>query len=448
MTFDMNRAHDLLARAKRLGATSADLLFAEGEAFTASVRLGQVEKIKDAREKVVGLRIFVGYRQAMSATSDLADASLDGLIEDTLAMARVTADDPDAGLPEREEFRLDLPDLGLWEPEPVDLTLDRRIDLARETEAAALSSDARLTNSDGAEFGSSSSRILFANSHGFRGEYAGATYGLSVVPIAAENGSMQRDHWYSVKRRFALLDSPESIGKEAARRTLRRLGARRVKTQRVPVVFDPEVSAGLIGQLAGAVSGYAIYKGASFLVDRLGEAIAAPGVTIVDDGTIPAGLGSKPFDGEGLPTRRTVVVENGVLKSYLLDTYSARKLKLHSTGNATRGPADAPTVSPTNFYLEAGAVSPEEIVREIPDGFYVTELIGFGVNLVNGDYSRGAVGLWISGGELAFPVEEVTIAGNLKEMLGSITRIGNDLVFRGRIAAPTIRIDGLTVAGA
>ena len=187
MTFDMNRAHYLLARAKRLGATSADLLFAEGEAFTASVRLGQVEKIKDAREKVVGMRIFVGRRQAMSATSDLADASLDGLVEDTLAMARVTADDPDAGLPEREEFRLDLPDLGLWEPEPVDLTLDRRIDLARETEAAALSSDARLTNSDGAEFGSSSSRILFANSHGFRGEYAGATYGLSVVPIAAEN---------------------------------------------------------------------------------------------------------------------------------------------------------------------------------------------------------------------------------------------------------------------
>ncbi len=448
MTFDMNRAHDLLARAKRLGASAADILFAEGEAFTASVRLGRTEKIKDAREKVVGMRIFAGRRQAMSATSDLAEASLDGLVEDTLAMARVTADDPDAGLPEREEFRLDLPDLGLWEPEPVGLTLDRRIDLARETEAAALSSDARLTNSDGADFGSSSSRMLFANSHGFRGEYAGATYGLSVAPIAAENGSMQRDHWYSVKRRFSLLDSPESIGKEAARRTLRRLGARRVGTQRVPVVFDPEVSAGLIGHVAGAASGYAIYKGASFLVDRLGEAIAAPGVTIVDDGTIPAGLGSKPFDGEGLPTRRTVVVENGVLKSYLLDTYSARKLSLGSTGNATRGPADAPTVSPTNFYLEAGTASPEEIVREIPDGFYVTELIGFGVNLVNGDYSRGAVGLWISGGEIAFPVEEVTIAGNLREMLGSITRIGNDLVFRGRIAAPTIRIDGLTVAGA
>lgn len=447
MTFDMNRAHDLLARAKRLGASAADLLFAEGEAFTASVRLGQVEKIKDAREKVVGLRIFVGRRQAMSATSDLTEASLDGLVGDTLARARVTADDPDAGLPEREDFRLDLPDLGLWEPEPVDLTLDRRIDLARETEAAALSADPRLSNSDGAEFESSSSSILFANSHGFRGEYAGTAYGLSAAPIAVENGAMQRDHWYSVKRRFALLDSPDSIGKEAARRTLRRLGARRIKTQRVPVVFDPEVSAGLIGQLAGAASGYAIYKGASFLVDRLGEEIAAPGVTIVDDGTIPAGLGSKPFDGEGLPARRTVVVENGVLKSYLLDTYSARKLSLRSTGNATRGPADAPTVSPTNFFLEAGAVSPEEIIREIQEGLYVTELIGFGVNLVNGDYSRGAAGLWISGGELAFPVEEVTIAGNLKEMFKSIGRIGSDLVLRGRIAAPTIRIDGMTVAG-
>jgi PmbA protein len=244
-----------------------------------------------------------------------------------------------------------------------------------------------------------------------------------------------------------LLDPPDTIGREAGRRTVRRLGARKVSTCRVPIVFDSEMAGSFLGNLCSAVNGYAIYKGASYLIGRLGEQIAAASVTIMDDGRITGGLGSKPFDGEGLPTRKTVVVERGVLKSYLLDTYAARKLKLSSTGNASRSVGEAPSAGATNFYLVPGAVSPEQIIGSVKRGLYVTELIGFGINMVTGDYSRGAVGFWIENGELAYPVEEITIAGNLKDMFLGVEMIGNDLVFRGRVASPTVKINEMTVAG-
>jgi PmbA protein len=289
---------------------------------------------------------------------------------------------------------------------------------------------------------------VLANSHGFVGEYSRSYCSVSAVPVAQdENGNMQRDYWYSVARTLKKLQAPEEVGRIAAERTVRRLGARKVKTARVPIVFDPQTARSLLDTIFNAVTGDAIYRHSSFLTDKLGEAIAGENITVVDDGTMVGGFGSSPFDGEGVPTQRTVVIERGVLKSYLLNTYAARKLGLKSTGNAARGLAGTPGIGAGNFFLEKGDKSPQQIVKGIKSGLYVTEFLGFGVNLVTGDYSRGASGLWIENGELAYPVEEITVAGNLKEMLRNITEIGDDLEFRGSIAAPTLRLDGMTVAG-
>jgi PmbA protein len=258
---------------------------------------------------------------------------------------------------------------------------------------------------------------------------------------------MQRDGWYSVQRRLRNLETPEAIGREAARRALRRLGARKVPTQQTPVVFDPDMAASLLRTICGAVAGSAIYRSASFLTGRLGQQVAATDLTIVDDGRMAGKLGTRPFDGEGLPTRRTAIIQNGVLVSYLLDTYTGRKLGMASTGNASRSLGQPPTVAPTNCHIVPGPYPPEQIVRSVDRGLYVTELIGFGVNLVTGDYSRGAVGIWIENGELTRPVEEITIAGNLKDMLQQIEMIGNDLEWRGSVVAPTLKIARMTVAG-
>jgi PmbA protein len=258
---------------------------------------------------------------------------------------------------------------------------------------------------------------------------------------------MQRDFWYSVANTLSKLESPEQVGKVAAERTLRRLGARKAKTAHVPIVFDPMVARSIIEHIFEGVNGDSVYRGASFLAGKLGEKIAGDNVSVIDDGTLRGGFGTSPFDGEGVPTRRTVVIENGVLKSYLLNTYTAKKLGLQTTGNASRGLAGTPGIGPGNYFLEPGKKTPQELIAEIKEGLYVTEFLGHGANLVTGDYSRGASGLWISGGELSYPVEEITVAGNLKEMFFNISEIANDLEFRGSVAAPTIRIDGLTVGG-
>jgi PmbA protein len=258
---------------------------------------------------------------------------------------------------------------------------------------------------------------------------------------------MQRDYWFSVARSLNLLESPEEVGKIAAHRALRRLGARKVKTQHVPVIFDPLVATSILEHIFEGVNGDSVYRGASFLAGKLGQSIASPKVTVIDDGTMKGGFGTSPFDGEGVPTRRTMVIDKGVLTSYLLNTYSAKKLGLQTTGNASRGLAGTPGIGPGNYFLQPGNKTPQQLIAEVKDGLYVTEFLGMGVNLVTGDYSRGASGLWISGGELAYPVEEITVAGNLKEMFMNISEVGNDLEFRGAVAAPTIRIDGLTVGG-
>jgi len=437
---------DVLARARARGATEADGFLIEEQHFSASVRLGQVDTVKHAREQRLSLRVFAGKASAAASTSDLSRASLERVVDEATALARVTAEDPHAGLPDPAGLIATVPDLELEEQGGEDLAPEAKIELARRAEAAALQSDPRITNSEGAEYWDRRARYVYATSHGFVGGYATTSYGLSVSPVASANGEMQRDYWYSAARRRGALEDPAAIGRTAARRALRRLGGRKVKTTEVPVVFDPDTAASLVRSIAGAASGPSLYRRASFLVDRLGKQIAAPAVTIVDDGLIPRALGSRPFDGEGLATRSTVLVGEGVLESYLLDSYSARKLGLHSTHHASRDGAGV-GVSTTNLMLKAGVSSPEELIRSVKNGLYVTELIGFGVNGVTGDYSRGAVGLWIDNGELAYPVDEVTVAGNLLAMFAAIEGIGNDLVLRDRTVAPTLLIGRMVVAG-
>ena len=440
-------AQMLLEAAQRHGATAADVVAAEGDSLEAGVRLGEIEKVKQARQKHLGLRVFIDDRSAVTSSADFARDALEQLAADTCALARVIAADEFSGLPNASELAQMIPDMDLYDPEVGLITAERALASAQEAEQAALAADARVTNSEGAGFNSSSARIVYASTLGFVGEYRHSNVSLSVVPVASEDGSMQRDYWYSVQRKLARLEAPAAIGRTAAERAVRRLRARRVQTCEVPVIFDPETASGLIHHLAGALSGYSLYKGTSFLLDKLGQRIAPEAVTIVDDGTIRGGLGSKPFDGEGLPTRRTVVVDRGVLVSYLFDTYSERKLNSRSTGNASRSVGDAPRVAPTNFVLQPGTTAPQDIIRSVARGLYVTELIGFGVNPVTGDYSRGAVGQWIENGEFAYPVEEITIAGNLLEMYEAIEVVGSDLEYRHSIVAPTVKIARMTVAG-
>jgi PmbA protein len=437
----------VLNRAKEMGATEADLLIAEGDSVSVQIRLSQVDRLSKAREKILGLRVFFGKKSASSSTSDFTEASLDRLVQDTCRLAQAVVEDPSSGLPPPDQMATDYPDLDLKDTRR--LNVEEEIDLARRTEQAALSEDSRITNSEGAECSAGYGSILLANSHGFTGSYASSSYSLSMSPIALDKngGGMQRDYWYSVKRKFHQLESPEHVGQEAARRAVRRLGSQPFLTQEIPVVFDPETAKSLLSHLASAVSGYSLYKGASFLMGQLGQSIASDAVTIIDDGRLPGGLGTRPFDGEGLPTRNTMVIDKGLLTNYLLDTYSGRKLGMASTGNASRSVGENPTVGATNLYLSPGSFSPEDILKSMKRGLLVTELIGFGVNLVTGDYSRGAVGFWIENGEIIHPVEEITIAGNLKHMLKDIEMVGNDLEFRGRLASPTIKIRKMMVAG-
>jgi len=447
-------AADVVSLAMKAGATDAEAVVREGDEFSVNVRMGQVETLKESGSRGLGLRVFLCTRSASASTSDLTLDGIRQLVEGAMALAKVTEEDPFTGLPETAEFGSLPGDLHLYYEDVYSLEGPERIEWARRAEAAALAADPRITNSDGGGFDAATGRKVLANSRGFVGAYRNSYAGVSVAPLAMDaNGQMQRDGWWSSARRLADLDTPESIGQEAARRTLRRLGARRVSTQRVPIVFAPEVARSLIGSVFEAASGDAIWRSASFLAGRLGSQIAAENLTIIDDNTMllpngAGGFGTSPFDGEGLPARRTVVVEAGVLRTYLLNTYSARKLGMQSTHTASRGLAGTPGIGCGNLYLEPGTLTPDQIIGDVPAGLYVTSLMGFGVNVVTGDYSRGATGLWIENGQLTHAVEEVTIAGNLAEMLKNVTAIGNDLVFRGAIASPTLRIDGMTIAGA
>jgi PmbA protein len=450
-------ASDVLSKALKAGATDAEAVVYEGDEFSALVHLGQVETLKESGSRAVGLRVFIGQHTASTSSSDLSPESIARLVDGAISLAKITSEDPFAGLPEPHEFGQIEEDLHLYFDDVNEMPPAERIEIARRTEAAAFAYDTRIQNSRGGDFDTSTSHKIMMNSRGFVGEYRRSYCGFSVSPIAQdEKGGMQRNYWFSNARTVKKLDDPESIGREAARRTLQRLGARQVKTQKAPVVFSSEIAQSIIGNIFDAANGDAIYRNASFFSGMLGERVAGENITVVDDGTMVfrdengtaiGGFGTRPFDGEGLPARRTVLVERGILKSYVMNTYTARKLNMKSTGNASRGLAGNPGIGAGNFYLEAGTLTPEQIIGDIKSGLLVTETMGHGVNLVTGDYSQGASGLWIENGEIAYPVEEITIAGNLKDMYRNIVAIGSDLVFHGASAAPTIRIEGMTIAG-
>ena len=441
-------ASDVVAPALNGGATAAESLVREGDEFSTTVRLGQVETLKEAGSKSIGVRVFFGQRAASTYSSDFSAEGIERMLKSALELAKITSEDPFAGIPDAAKLGALSGDLSLYHEDVYSLPGSERIAYARGAEKAALDTDPRIKNSEGGSFDAATGRKILANSHGFVGEYRRSYCSVAVVPIAQdERGAMQRDYWYSVARSLAKLDPAEQVGKEAARRTLRRLGARKVKTAHVPVVLDPLVATSILEHIFEGVNGDSVYRSASFLAGKLGEKIAGANVTVIDDGTMPGGFGTTPFDGEGVPTRKTVVIENGILKSYLLNTYTAKKLGLETTANAARGLAGTPGIGPGNYFLQPGTKSPQQIIGEINDGLYVTEFLGQGANLVTGDYSRGGSGLWIVNGELAYPVEEITVAGNLKEMFMNISEIATDLEFRGSVASPTIRIDGLTVGG-
>jgi PmbA protein len=443
----LDRLEDLLRRARAHGAVEADAFMVEEETQTIQVRLGQIESLKHARENRCSLRIFTPTGSASATSSDVSAPALGRLIEETVALARVTQRDEHSGLPDPGTLARTVPELDLWDKSGHGLPVEAKVELARRAEAAALGADPRIQNSEGAEFYDRQAQVAYASSGGFAGRFPVSSFALSVTPVAVANGHMERDYWYTSARKLLELESPEAVGREAARRACGRLGARKITTVEVPVVFDPESAASLVRSIAVAASGPSLYRGTSFLVGRIGQRLAPPTVTIADDPLRPGGLGSRPFDGEGLASRRTLVVDRGVLASYLLDTYSARKLGLTATGHAAREQGGGVTVGYTNLYLEPGPHAPEEIIRSVGRGVYVTELIGFGVNFVTGDYSRGAAGYWIEGGAITYPVEEITIAGNLLEMYRNIAMIGRDLTFRDQTAAPTISISRMTVAG-
>ena len=441
-------AEELVRRATSRGASAAECVIREGDEFSTLVRMGQVETLKEAASRSIGIRIFYGRRAASTYSTDFSPSGIERMLESALELARITSEDPYAGLPEPAEQGSLAGDLDLYYPDVYSLPGAERIARARRAEEAALAFDPRIQNSEGGSFDAATGHKILVNSQGFLGEYRRSYCSLAAVPIAQdETGAMQRDYWFSVARRLGSLESPESVGAVAAQRALRRLGGRRVKTQQVPVVLDPLVATSILQHIFEGVNGDAVYRGASFLAGKLGEKVAASQVTVIDDGTIAGGFGSSPFDGEGVPTRRTVIIENGVLQSYVLNTYTAKKLGLKTTGNAARGLAGTPGIAPGNYFFAPGGKAPAKLIAEIDEGLYVTEFLGMGVNLVTGDYSRGASGLWISSGELAYPVEEITVAGNLKDMFLNISDMANDLEFRGPIASPTIRIDGLTVGG-
>jgi PmbA protein len=444
---------EVVARAtSRLLASGAtgDVVAIESDSHEVRVRGDEIDFVKQARERGIGIRALVacseGTRTATTSTSDLLPDSVDRMVDETVTLARATAPDPNAGLPEGG-FAAEVPDLELYCEGDRNVSVKARIEDARLAEKAARETDPRITNSEGSQASSDFAEIVYGNTDGFLGGYRSSSHGLYSEPLAEADGTKQRDYWMTVGRRLDGLEEPAAVGRRAAQRALRKLGARPVATCEVPVIFDELNARGLLAQAAGLISGYAVYRQQSCWADRLGETVASDLVTVIDDGRLPGGLGSKPFDGEGLPTGRKKVIDRGRLETWLLDTYSARKLGMASTANATRGLGSAPGVGSTNLWIEPGTSSLDEIIEETERGLLVTELMGMGFNPVTGDYSRGAAGLWIEGGEIVHPVEEITIASSFDDMMQGIDRVASQLVWLGSVASPALRIGRMTVAG-
>lgn len=426
----------VIEHAMKRGATAADTEISEGTGQNVSVRKGEIETIEYNKDKGASVTVYIGPRRGHASTSDLTEAALKSAVDKALTIAHYTAEDEAAGLPEADRLARNPPDLDLYHPWA--LSVEEAAERARACEAAALAVDRRLTNSEGANVSTHASHFIYANSLGFCDGYAGSRHGLSVAVIGEDKGAMQRDYWYSSARGSDGLDVPETVGRIAGERTVRRLNGRKLDTRTCPVVFEAPVATGLIGNFVAAVSGGSLYRQSSFLLDSLGKPVFAPHVTIRETPFERGGLGSAPFDSEGVACLERDVVKNGTVEGYFLSTYSARKLGMATTGNA--GGSHALAVSHGELDL-AG------LLREMGTGLLVTELLGQGANLVTGDYSRGAAGFWVENGEIQYPVEEITIAGNLAGMFQGIVAIGRDVERRGSKRVGSILIDRMTVAG-
>lgn len=439
---------DLVAVAKRAGADAADALFAEGASLSVQRRLGHTEHVERAESRDIGLRVFVGQRQAIVATTDTSPGNFARLAERAVAMARAVPEDPFAGLADAPDGAGDL----AARLAALDLVDDAEPDVAALAARAAEAEEAALavagvTNTEGAEAGFGRAAVSLVASNGFAGAYARTSHSVSVTAVAGEGTGMERDYDYATATHLAGLESAALLGRRAGEQAVARLNPRRPATATMPVVYHPRVAASLIGHLTSAINGAAVARGTSFLKDSLGQALFGPGIAIHDDPARARGLRSRPFDAEGIATRPRAIVEGGVLTTWILDSRTARMLGLATTGHAARGVAGPPSPATTNVWLAAGTVTPAALMADIAEGLYVTELIGMGINPVTGDYSRGAAGFMIRNGALAEPVAEITVAGNLREMFSRLVP-ADDLVFRRGTDAPTVRIDGLTVAGA
>ena len=434
---------DLIARAERAGAEGADAVFIAGASLSVAQRLGKREELERAESQDLGLRVFIGKQQAIVSSSDTAEPALDELVERALAMARSAPEDPHCGLADDDLLAAGLPNLDLLDA--IEPEADELFERAAYAEDAARAVPG-ITNSEGAGASWGASTVALVASNGFAGAYSSSRHSVSASVLAGEGTAMQRDYEFSSSRFVADLEDAATIGRQAGERAVKRLDPRRVASVKVPIVFEPRVATSLLRHLAGAIAGPAVARGTSFLKDGMDKPVFAPGVSVIDDPHRRRGLASRPCDGEGVRTERHAVIDDGRLTTWLLDTSSAHQLGLKSTGHASRGTSSPPSPAPANFYLEAGGASPENLMADIREGFYVTELIGFGVNAVTGDYSRGASGFWIEDGVTTYPVSEVTIAGNLKEMFAALTP-ADDLEFRRGVDSPTVRIEGVTVAG-
>ena len=442
-------AESAVRKARALGADDSEVTISQGSQFSVSLRMGEIEKLKQSGSSGAGIRVLRGHRAGSGYTSDLSVEGIEKMVASAIEIAAITTEDPYAGMPEPGDLGkiADADALQMYYDDVQTLSTEARIDLARRAEQTALAHDPRITNSDGAGFGSGEGVRVFANSRGFTGSYRYSSCSLYATPVARDGASMERDSWGASSRSVAKLDSPEEVGRVAGERVIRRLHARKVATQKCPVILDRRMAGGFLGHLFEAVNGTSIYRNSSFLAGRIGEQVASKHLTLVDDPGMPGLFGSYPFDDEGVPGRRKTILRDGVLEGYLLNTYCAKKLGMRTTGNASRGLSGNAGVGIGNFYLEPGGQTDAELIGGVRNGLYVTELIGSGVSVVTGDYSRGAAGVWIENGELAYPVHEITIAGNLREMLMAIEAVGSDLEFRSSIASPTLLIGEMTVSG-
>ena len=440
-------AERMVNLAREAGADGAEVLVRDGRELEVKVRLGETELIKEAGSRGLGLRVLKDHRAALTYTSDFSDAGLAKLARDTVELALLAEPEPLADLPAPEELAREVPELALWDDAVPEIEVADAIRRARVGEAAALKLDGRVTNSEGAIFGRAVGASAFASSAGFSGGYRGTNVSFSVEPLCDDADGKKRNGVYWTASRYAsgLLD-PEAVGLEAARRTLAKLGARKVPTCDVPVVFSPDAGRGLVGQLAGVASGGAVWRRSTYLAERLNTPVASALVDIVDDPLLPRAPGSRPYDGEGLASRTNVLVAAGTLRTFLCDVYSARKLGRRSTGSAGRGVGGGPHVSTSNLILRPGKTPAAEL-EHLPRGLYVTELMGFGFNPVTGDYSQGAQGFWIENGERAYPVTEITISANFDELWKGVDAIGSDLDTRSSVQVPTFRVARMTVAG-